>query len=226
MKLPSQMTAAQEILLAADDLAKTGKTPFTEWDLTVAVWRRNKNRFGLRGYEDQFPDHKRVMIEIMTQRNPENPVRRQFFQKVRKNNYEITSLGKAEAARIRNNLEPQNNVRSPGPVFDAVESYVNDRAFRAWLNDPEEPRTWLGASTFLGLAKNDPMVLNDRIRAADTAVRQALAWCQENGKEVLPRGPHGGGSISQPELKSLATFIRVIQTRFDRQIDAIRAKRT
>ena len=59
------LTATRVILLAADDLDRKGQLEFTEWELTVAAWARDGNRFGLRGFELLHPDHKRVMMEVM-----------------------------------------------------------------------------------------------------------------------------------------------------------------
>src|SRR5947209_12902349 len=75
-----RLTAAEIILLAADDLSAGGTPEFTEWDLTVASWARDRHRFGLRGYGQKFPDHKRVMMEIMG-RKPQNPVVRGLLTK-------------------------------------------------------------------------------------------------------------------------------------------------
>jgi hypothetical protein len=78
----AKLTAAQEILLAANDLSGNGKNEFTEWELTIAAWKRNRNRFGLRGFEERYPDHKRVMMEIMGQSKKDNPIRRRFLEKI------------------------------------------------------------------------------------------------------------------------------------------------
>src|SRR3954465_3564824 len=94
-------TAAEEILLAADDLATERKHEFTEWQLTVAAWKRDQNRFGLRGYEGEHPDHKRGMSEIMGKTKRDNPLRRGFIVKVRPNYYAMTPLGAAEASKLR-----------------------------------------------------------------------------------------------------------------------------
>jgi hypothetical protein len=224
MKERSGRTAAQEIVLAADDLTEQGSMSFSEWDLTVAAWKRDKNRFGCRGYEDKYPDHKRVMMEIMGQSKRDNPIRRQFVQKTKTNYYQLTPLGKAEADRLKKIGESKEAGRSPGPIFTAVEPYVSDRSFRAWLEDPEEPRTWLGASAFLGLRQNERNHLNDRIRAAITAVDGALDWCTQNSREVLNRGTHGGGSVARGDLEKLRAFIDLLQTRFAAQMNAIRRK--
>ena len=93
MKVGHSLTAAQEILLAAAELAREGKSAFSEWDLTVATWGRNKNRFGCRGYEDDYPDHKRVMMEIMGKSKKDNPIRRGWIERSRPNFYSLTALG-------------------------------------------------------------------------------------------------------------------------------------
>src|SRR5262245_88680 len=73
LKSAPRYTAAQVILLAAEDLMAQGASEFSEWDLTIASWNRDKKRFGLRGYDQTHPDHKRVMMEIMG-RKPQNPM--------------------------------------------------------------------------------------------------------------------------------------------------------
>lgn len=75
------VTAAQEILLGAFDLAENQYDEFSEWDLTISTWKRNPNRFGCRGYEDEYPDHKRVMMEIMGTTKKDNPLRRGVVRK-------------------------------------------------------------------------------------------------------------------------------------------------
>jgi hypothetical protein len=98
---PRRLTAAQIILLAGDDLTNAGVSEFSEWELTVASWRRDRDRFGLRGYQEHYPDHKRVMMEIMGQK-PHNPIHLKLMEKLRPNYYRLTSFGRDEANRLRN----------------------------------------------------------------------------------------------------------------------------
>lgn len=224
MKSQANYTAAQEILLAAADLSSTGSSEFSEWDLTVATWKRNKNKFGARGYEDQYPDHKRVMIEIMARSKKDNPIRQGWIEKTRANHYRVTPLGKGEASRLRQSKgEVSTSERSPEHVYDAVAGYVGHRAFKDYCRDPAEPRIWLGAAAFLGLTKQDGTHLNDRLRAADNAVEQALAWFRDSGADRLTRGPSGGGiTIRQMDVAKLREFLAVLRDRFSVQIEALR----
>lgn len=221
-----KLTAAQEILLAANDLTRNGKNEFTEWELTIAAWKRNRNRFGLRGFEERHPDHKRVMMEVMGQSKKDNPIRRRFLEKIRPNYYHLTDLGRAEAMILdRGGANGANTAKSPGPIYDAIQAYVDSRPFRAWLDDPDEPRSWLGGSAFLGLTRNTANEVNDRFRAVETAARQALDWCDAVGRDAITRGPSAGGRpIPTSEIRKVFDFLEVLRQRFARQIGAIRAK--
>lgn len=222
-----ETTASEEIVLAADDLTREGRSVFSEWDLTVATWRRDKNRFGCRGYESDYPDHKRVMKEIMNPSNRNNPLRRSLIERVRPNHYQMTTLGRAEAARLRARLAPGAvTARSPADLYDVIEGLVRHRSFTMWRENPEEPRSWLGAAAFLGLSKNDADELHDRLRRIEDATRGALDWMAEAGLEEITRGPTGGGSgpIARDTVEALRKFSRVLQERFETQMAAIRKK--
>jgi hypothetical protein len=221
---PARISAASEIVLAADDIVTAGKREFSEWDLTVAAWRRDTNRFGCRGYESQYPDHKRVMMEIMGQSKRDNPVRRGFLQRIRPNYYTLTALGRAEAERMRTAERQPSTQRSAAALYDAVSPFALHRAFRAWLEDRNEPGTWLGAAAFWGIQKNEPAHLFDQMRLAREAVIRAIKWCEDSKRESLTRGPSGGGELALGTLRLLLEFNTTLELRFARQITAIRDK--
>ena len=148
---PHKLTASETVLLAAADLAAAGRHEFSEWDLTVAAWALDRLRFGLRGYAQSHPDHKRVMMEIMGQKTS-NPVQQKFMEKIRPNFYRLTPLGKATAARIRSGVAEPPAAKpvaaakeAPKPVtvkglYESAAAYVNRPEFRRWEDNPEEPR--------------------------------------------------------------------------------------
>lgn len=223
----STLTATQVILLAADDLDRAGRREFSEWDLTVAAWKRDQNRFGLRGFESEHPDHKRVMMEIMGKTKRDNPIRRQFMVRTRENHYGLTDLGRSEAELVASKAEcSETTLKSPAKTYTALEPFVTHSAFERWLQDPEEPRSWLAVSSFLGLRTQRANELNDRIRAVHRAVDQAERWAQANGRDRLTHGPLGGGkgAFSIERIRQLTKFVQVLEDRFQRQMSAIRAK--
>jgi len=220
----STLTAVQEILLGSKDLDDADHKPFSEWDLTVAVWSRDKNRFGCRGYEDQYPDHKRVMMEIMGTTKKDNPLRRGWMRKVRPNFYELTDLGRGEAQKLgAATTSGPISRRSAQPIYDAVEPYFSHGVFRRYCRDPEEPKTWLGAASFLGITRNDAQHFDDRLRAAKSAIVAGQEWLGEVGGAQMNRGVTGGGvAITTADLNKLRSLVAVIEERFAIQIAAIR----
>lgn len=227
-KPSERLTAAQEILLGADDLDRSGIKEFSEWDLTVATWKRNPNRFGCRGYEDHYPDHKRVMMEIMGTTKKDNPLRRGWLERTRSNHYRMTDIGRSEAERFNETkMTREKSHRSPQPIYDAVAPLYRNAVFRKYCSDSEEPRMWLGAASFLGLTSNDPQHVDDRRKATRTAIENAISWLKETRAASFRRGVSGGEeAISLESLLKLREFLGEIEKRFANQIEAIkRAKR-
>lgn len=224
VKESNRLTAAQEILMGAGDLDRGGKQEFSEWDLTVATWKRNPNRFGARGYEDRYPDHKRVMMEIMGTTKKDNPIRRGWIERSRPNHYRMTDIGRAEVDHLGDTKATTvKSHRSPQPIYDAVAPLYRQAIFRKYVKDPEEPRMWVGAASFLGLTSNDAQHVEDRRRATRTAIENALAWLDETKSNDFRRGVSAGGeAISKTDLLKLKEFLDVIEQRFANQIEAIR----
>lgn len=121
----TRRTAAQVILQAAGTLPET----FTEWDLTFAAWKLDREKFGLRGYHNNHPDHKRVSMEIMG-RKPNNPIVLGYMRRVAPNTYRVTDLGRAELARL-----------SDGPNDDhaAIRGVLDSPDFLRWQSTQERP---------------------------------------------------------------------------------------
>jgi hypothetical protein len=219
-----KFTAAESVLLAADDLTTAGNLEFSEWDLTVAAWSRDRFRFGLRGYAQSYPDHKRVMMEIMGQK-PSSPINQRFLTKIRPNYYKLTPLGKTTAARLRSGVEaepkPTNKPVTVKELYEMAAALVARPEFKRWQDNPEEPREWGAAATFLGLtakdAKADPV---ERAEEINNAIRAAMDWCRVQEAAYLTRGSgQGGPPIHVRDLSDLLDFMQALIYRFPAQLD-------
>lgn len=216
-----KLTAAQIILLAADDLTSAGRHEFSEWDLTVATWSRDRFRFGLRGYQQSYPDHKRVMSEIMGQK-ASSPVQLKFLEKVRPNFYRMTQLGRSAATRLKTGSpKPSKKPVTVKELYEAATAYVNRTEFRRWQDNPEEPRDWTGAASFLGLvgkhASADPVERLDEIHGA---IRAAIDWCSVQEVAYLTQGAGQGGTpIHVRDLADMIDFLQALKYRFPEHLD-------
>ena len=165
-----------------------GLSEFTEWDLTLASWNRDRNRFGLRGHAQTHPDHKRVMMEIMG-RKPHNPIFLGLMEKIRPNTYRLTPLGRAEAARLRGGSE-KGTRHKPAVLdhYDHMKELLAQKAFTRWRDDPDEPRRWADVLEFLGAdAASDDAA--EHFRRIQKTVRAAMEWCNQRDVAYLTKDP-------------------------------------
>jgi hypothetical protein len=215
------LTGAQTVLLAAEDLAVQGKLIFSEWDLSVATWKRDKNTFGMRGYEDLYPNHKRCMGELINKKRG-SLVGDGLIEWVKTNYYQITNLGRTRAQMLTSSNRETSP--SPGSIFQAVKPYATNRSFQSWLENPNEPRTWLGVSTFFRLRENTPNELAMKVRQAENCIKEASSWLKESGRDRLTEGPRGGSSINSETILKLQEFVEVLLARFKADVDYIKEK--
>jgi hypothetical protein len=218
VKQPQQrrMTAAQLILLAGDDLVAAGSREFNEWQLTVAAWKREPGRFGLRGFEQTYPDHKRVMSEIMGKK-PNSPVVLGYLEKVRPNVYKVTALGRSEAARLRSGGAAK-ATKDKDP-YTRLAPYVTHRAFVRWRNDPEQPRQWADVEDFLAAGSDAPGDVPAQVDYLRRAIRTGLDHCRSKELLKLEAPTKGGAAILIHDLADLNDFLHALQYRFPEELE-------
>lgn len=116
-------TAAETLLLAAATLGDE----WSEWELTVAAWKLDRQRFGMKGFP--HPDHKRVYCELIKQRFP-------WAKRVRPSTWTLTQKGRAALKRLRSGLRMD---VSPRETATALIRALNHSAYLVWLADPSLP---------------------------------------------------------------------------------------
>jgi hypothetical protein len=214
----ADLTAWEEVLGAAIKLTN-GDTSreFSEWELTVEAWKMNPARWGLRGFEHEHPDHKRVMMEVM---GSDSLVKEGFFEKTRTNHYRVTAAGVAKGLAI---VAPKDTRQRAPYLYDDIKGFVFHRVFDAYLQDPNEPRTWLGVAAFLNLKSHDPKLLESQLKRIRGGIDEARKFMSATGRAALRRGD-ADRTISRERLDKLEQFLQVLEERFRAQFEAIRAK--
>ncbi|HEY3779746.1 MAG TPA: hypothetical protein VGL56_01590 [Fimbriimonadaceae bacterium] len=215
-------SAAQLVLIAAARLAEKGHREFSEWDLTVETWLSDQNRFGCRGYEALYPDHKRVMMEIMGKSKKDNPVARGWLKRTRTNHYKITPTGLAQATFFLQSSSVATG-HSKALYYDAVAPYIQHRQFRNFQKTRQVPNMWLSVEAYYGITSLDRAHVEGRLRHFEDTLR--LAKSQMLNDEDLIRGPVGGGrAITNEDVTDLQDFHEAVLNKFSRQLDMIRKK--
>jgi hypothetical protein len=207
-QLASRLPAWQTIILAALDCQPDGREHFNEWELSVAAWRRDARLFGMRGYSDRHPDHKRVYTEML------GAVRRGFVKKTRANHYTLTPIGRAEAAR---SIGRSRNSRTLNvDHYEAVKDFALSPIFLRWRDDPEYPADWDTATKFLrtGYLQRSAPGHAAAWRAIGDACRAALKWCNAMNVVYLTGVGKAPAPIRYGDVADVLSFLSALAHRF------------
>ena len=96
--MKESLTLAQKVLLAALKCADgvTDKS-FTAEALSVQAWKMDRNAFGLRGFENEYPDSNKLFKSIDSKGGL---VARALIAKVGDRTFKVTAAGLAQAAAL------------------------------------------------------------------------------------------------------------------------------
>ena len=90
-------TVPEKILLAASNLEEAGQTPFSAESLIVSAWRTYPTTFGLKGFEEQYPDSNKVLAGIMGEKGLPQ---RGWMVKVGQKLYSLTRDGRQVVRKL------------------------------------------------------------------------------------------------------------------------------
>src|SRR5262249_23549618 len=93
----AEWTVPEKILIAASNLEDNGQAPFSAEALIVSAWRKYPRTFGLKGFEEQFPDSNKVLAGIMGEKGLPN---RGWMVKVGQKLYTLTRDGKQVVRKL------------------------------------------------------------------------------------------------------------------------------
>jgi hypothetical protein len=220
---PRRASLREQVLLAAldcsgGDLEKT----FTAEDLLVAAWKRDRVAWGLRGYEQEYPDADRLRKEIDSRGAREGSpstglVASGLLLRVRQRIYRLTPAGLAAAAEVVG-AEPDTRGKAERALADAVDAILSHSVFRGWLKDPGSPKHFRDAGHFWGVAPGTPArVIQTRILDVDRTLEKALSLLDADGTdEVTAR--HGKALYDRSDIERAVNFQAMLKERFAKDL--------
>ena len=214
-------TVPEKILLAADLLEQQGQTPFSAEVLTVAVWKKFPNTFGLKGFAEEHPDNNKVLSSLMGEKGL---ARRGWLVKTGQKMYALTKEGRKVIRRVmlQEGDEPEapNLQKLPRELERFVVAMFDSSAYQKFEENRKTDLTFADACRFWGITEN---------MAADVLdTRLERVRIELTGIEVR-LGPNGavlsdGRSVSAEDVGSLLDTHEFLQGRFSRHLNLLRSR--
>jgi len=221
------LNISEKLLLAAYDLEKNGRRPFSAEDLVVSAWRKFPDAFGLAGYRDNngqltYPDSNRVFAEIMGSK----PIRnRGLLIKVGTKMYQLTEAGHEHARLLLRRLgeSPITKAALAREIEQELKRLFASKAWDKFKNKRFVDLTFYDACAFWGISPRSTAIeLEGRIanfkkviESAREAVRKKMATFEHSGHIFGTKDLDILLQIHQDLLKRFQAEIKVIQKRND-----------
>jgi hypothetical protein len=216
----AEYTVSEKILLAAYGLDKKGQKSFTAEDLVVASWKQFGKTFGLRGYEEKFPDSNKVLSSIMGERGL---AKRGWLVKIGQKQYSFTKDGRRIAGQLLGEAveEPEHDfLQMPREQEKFVLALLNSTAYQKFEHNQKNELGFADACRFWDINQNQfGEAVDERLDVVEKGLNeleQTLA--QEDGRLS------NGRLITAGDVRVLRNIHRYMQDKFDRMLNLLRAR--
>jgi hypothetical protein len=109
----AECTVPEKILLAAFQLEEQGHSPFSAEALIVSAWQKYPRTFGLKGYDDQYPDSNKVLASIMGEKGL---ARRGWLTKMGQKLYSLSHDGRVSVRRLLRGEDQPASIKRDRPI--------------------------------------------------------------------------------------------------------------
>lgn len=215
-------TVPEKILIAASQLEEAGQAPFSAEALIVSAWRKYPRTFGLKGFEEQYPDSNKVLSGIMGEKGLPN---RGWMVKVGQKLYSLTRDGKQVVRKLLQGEDtPPLTARRqkaadplPRELDLLLQALLASPAWHKFGQDRSAEWTFSDACRFWGMG--------DRTGAAvDARLDELLAQLTE-AERALAGGPvqlGNGVEVGAGQVGKLCDLHHQLEQRFHRHLNLLR----
>jgi hypothetical protein len=214
-------TVPEKILVAADQLDKTGQSPFSAEALTVAAWQKFPKTFGLKGYVELHPDNNKILAAIMGEKGL---ARRGWLVKMGQKLYALTREGRSVVRKVTlEEDEPISNgslVRLSRDQEKFVVSLLDSSAVQKFEENRKAELTFADACRFWGVTENmKGEALDSRLQHMEHQLSEFDRMLADNDAEMS-----NGRALSAGDIRVLTNIHRFMEDRFDRHLNLLRSR--
>lgn len=217
MNIVSELTVPEKILQAAYYLEEHGQSPFSAEALIVTSWQKYPKTFGLKGYDEQYPDSNKILSSIMGERGL---ARRGWLAKMGQKLYTLTCEGRQVVVRLHAGGETSEKLSQVKLTREHEKHLLNllgSNAAQKFEEGLKEELTFADACGFWGITDS---IRGDALTARLDRLRAVLAEAEKlvgTGTAELSTGR----SVSRDELYLLTAVDEYLQARFARHLSLL-----
>lgn len=218
----SDCTLPEKILLAAAHLENQGQATFSAEALIISAWQKYPRAFGLKGFENQYPDSNKVLAGIMGEKGLP---RRGWMVKVGQKTYSLTRDGRQVVRKLLQGEDtPPLTAARPAAKLDReqdllLQGMLAGTAWMKYRQNKQDDWTFSEACKFWNIGDRLGSAIDarlDELQSTLTAIERALA----GGSAILGNGRE----ITADEAGKLCDLHQQLEQRFSRHLNLLRQR--
>lgn len=213
-------TVPEKILLAADQLDKQGQSPFSAEALIVSCWQKFPKTFGLKGYQELYPDSNKILSSIMGEKGL---TRRGLLVKMGQKLYALTRDGRNVVRKLmlqEDDAGPAHIVKLSREQEKFLVSLMDSSANQKYEENRKGELTFADACRFWGITENmRGDVLDERMTQFHSGLAE-LERAFADGDSVLSNGR----AVTSGDMRVVSNLHRYMEDRFDRHLNLLRSR--
>ena len=195
---------------------------FTIEDLAVWAWERDRNAWGLRGYETKYPDLDKVRKD-MGARGADSPglVQLGWVERIDPRLYRLTTVGMAEYAALSSSMSTEVSElqdKASRKLESEIRRILEHTVFRQWLANSSKPKYFRDAGHFWGIAPGTPAnVVRNRVGSVDRILSSARSLLDEKGVDEIAAA-RGKLLFCREDVLRCIEFQEAMKSRFSKEL--------
>jgi hypothetical protein len=216
----AECTLPEKILLAAFSLEELGQSPFSAEALIVSAWQKYPKTFGLKGYEEQFPDSNKVLAGIMGEKGLP---RRGWMAKVGQKLYSLTRDGRQVVRKLQQGEDtPPLTARRPAGRLSReqdllLQGLLASQAFQKMRQGRQAEWTFSEACRFWSMGERTGSAVDSRLDELQAHLAE-IERILGAGEQPLGNGRQATGK----EAGLLCDLHAQLEQRFARHLNLLR----
>ncbi|NBO92638.1 MAG: hypothetical protein EBV06_10075 [Planctomycetia bacterium] len=217
-------TLPEKLLLAASHLEESGQSTFSAEALIVSAWQKYPRTFGLKGFEEKYPDSNRVLALIMGQKGLPN---RGWMVKVGQKLYSLTHDGRQVVRKILQGEEvppltarrATNEPKLPKDLDILLQMLLCSTAYHKLRQGRQDEWTFSEACRFWSMGERAGVAVDERLHDLLSQLTVAER-CLASGPQKLGNSVEATAEM----IGQLAHLHQQLEKRFARHLNLLRSR--
>jgi len=211
------LTIADKILIGATKcIDGDPNRGFTFEELVLATWKIDKNRFGLRGFEESHPDSHKLHAHVF---GGTALIASGFLHAEKNGLLYITEAGLARSMSLLG-IDTETSPRVPKKLQYEIIKLLENKFFKEWLQDNSNPKEFRSAAYFWGISFGTPSkIVREKLSRIEQMLKEMMKFFETTKLDCIKEERVNGKILFEKrDVERCLEFHNQLKIRFQKEL--------